>query len=243
MRYCGGKQRISKDISSVLNEQLKEGQPFVDLFCGACNIISKIEDNRLRITNYKHKYLISMWKALQEGWEMPDTISREEYFYIKNHKDENKPLTGFVGFGCSVMGRWMDGSTYAEDKTGRNYCLNAKNSNLKILPKIQDVIFYNLDYKDVEIPIGSLVYCDIPYKNSTQYSIKEVGKFNHDEFYQWVRDNSNIYDIYISEYKDNIPNDFQIVWEKNTKKSARQIGKDNKNRFETEVLIKYKNNI
>ena len=42
MRYCGGKQRISKDISSVLNEQLKEGQPFVDLFCGACNIISKI---------------------------------------------------------------------------------------------------------------------------------------------------------------------------------------------------------
>ena len=57
------------------------------------------------------------------------------------------------------------------------------------------------------------------------------------------RNNSNIYDIYISEYKDNIPNDFQIVWEKNTKKSARQIGKDNKTRFETEVLIKYKNNI
>ena len=108
MRYCGGKQRISKDISSVLNEQLKEGQPFVDLFCGACNIISKIDDNRLRIANDKHKYLISMWKALQEGWEMPNTISREEYFYIKNHKDENKPLTGLDGSGCSVMGRWME---------------------------------------------------------------------------------------------------------------------------------------
>ena len=236
MRYFGGKQRISKSLSEYLNLQLKEGQPFVDLFCGSCNIISKIDNNRLRIANDKHKYLIAMWKALQNGWQMPDNISEEEYHYIKSRKDENMPLTGFVGFGVSFSGKWFGG--YCKDSKNRNYCLNAKNSNNKILGKIQDVIFYNEDYENVDIPKGSLVYCDIPYKNATQYSVKEVGKFNHDKFYEWVRNNSDKYEIYVSEYKENIPDDFEIVWQRESKKDIRN--KDNHREPTTETLIKYR---
>ena len=236
MRYLGGKQRISKELSCFLNSQLKENQSFVDLFCGSCNIVSKIDNNRLRIANDKHYYLIEMWKALQNGWEMPDIVTEEDYKYIKEHKDENPPLAGFVGFGCSYAGRWFEG--YARSGE-RNFCLNAKNSNLKILQKIQDVIFYNEDYKDVNIPIGSLVYCDIPYKDSKPYSKKEVGIFNYNEFYQWVRDNSDKYDIYISEYKHNVPEDFEIVWEKKSKKDLKN--KNNEQEPTIEVLMKYKN--
>ena len=236
MRYLGGKQRISKELSCFLNSQLKENQSFVDLFCGSCNIVSKIDNNRLRIANDKHYYLIEMWKALQNGWEMPDIVTEEDYKYIKEHKDENPPLAGFVGFGCSYAGRWFEG--YARSGE-RNFCLNAKNSNLKILPKIQDVIFYNEDYKDVNIPIGSLVYCDIPYKDSKPYSKKEVGIFNYNEFYQWVRDNSDKYDIYISEYKHNVPEDFEIVWEKKSKKDLKN--KNNEQEPTIEVLMRYKN--
>lgn len=235
MQYFGGKQRISKPLSEYLNSQLKERQPFVDLFCGSCNIISKINNDRLRVANDKHYYLIEMWKALQKGWEMPNNISEEEYKYIREHKNENIPLTGFVGFGLSYSGKWFGG--YCRDGKDRNYCLNAKNSNNKILDKIKDVKFYNLDYDEVDIPEGSLVYCDIPYKNTTQYCKSEVGEFNHEEFYQWVKDNSNKYDIYISEYKENIPNDFEIVWEYKSKKDIRN--KDNKKTATTEVLIKY----
>ena len=236
MRYLGGKQRISKELSCFLNSQLKENQSFVDLFCGSCNIVSKIDNNRLRIANDKHYYLIEMWKALQNGWEMPDIVTEEDYKYIKEHKDENPPLAGFVGFGCSYAGRWFEG--YARSGE-RNFCLNAKNSNLKILLKIQDVIFYNEDYKDVDIPIDSLVYCDIPYKDSKPYSKKEVGIFNYNEFYQWVRDNSDKYDIYISEYKHNVPEDFEIVWEKKSKKDLKN--KNNEQEPTIEVLMKYKN--
>ena len=236
MHYFGGKQRISKSLSEYLNLQLKEGQPFVDLFCGSCNIISKIDNNRLRIANDKHKYLIAMWKALQNGWQMPDNISEEEYHYIKSHKDENMPLTGFVGFGVSFSGKWFGG--YCKNSKNRNYCLNAKNSNNKILGKIQNVIFYNEDYENVDIPKGSLVYCDIPYKNTTQYSVKEVGKFNHDKFYEWVRNNSDKYEIYVSEYKENIPDDFEIVWQRESKKDIRN--KDNHREPTTETLIKYR---
>ena len=99
MRYFGGKQRISKELSNFLNGNLKDGQPFVDLFCGACNIVSKIDSNRLRIANDKHKYLIAMWKSLQQGREMPNSVSEEQYKYIRDHKDEDMALTGFVGFG------------------------------------------------------------------------------------------------------------------------------------------------
>ena len=235
MHYFGGKQRISKELSNFLNNNLKDGQPFVDLFCGACNIVSKIDSNRLRIANDKHKYLIAMWKSLQQGREMPNSISEEQYKYIRDHKDEDMALTGFVGFGLSYSGKWFGG--YCRSKDKRNYCLNAKNSNNKILPYIIDVDFECCDYKDVDIPIGAMVYCDIPYKGSTQYDKKEVGRFNHDKFYEWVRVNSNKYDIYISEYKENVPDDFSIVWECNSKKDIRN-GK-NKREDTVEVLIKY----
>ena len=235
MRYFGGKQRISGPLSDYLNKCLKKEQPFVDLFCGACNVISKIDNNRLRIANDKHEYLIAMWKALQKGWEMPNNISEEEYLYIKNHKDENRPLAGFAGFGLSYSGKWFGG--YCRGGTNRNYCLNAKNSNNKILPLITDVKFYCEDKKKKKIPIGSLIYCDIPYKGTTQYDNKEVGKFNHDEFYDWVRNNSDKYDIYISEYKENVPDDFKIVWEYTSRKDIRD--KNGIQKKTTEVLIKY----
>lgn len=194
MRYFGGKQRISKQLSQYLNLQLKDNQTFVDLFCGSCNIITKIDRNRLRIANDKHKYLIEMWKALQEGWMPPQEITREEYQQIKNDKDSQPYLTGFVGFGCSFAGKWFGGYASSDN---RNYCLNAHNSLLNKLQSLQDVKFYNKNYSELNIPKGSLVYCDIPYKNTTPYCRHEVGEFNHDKFYQWVRENSDKYDIYI----------------------------------------------
>ena len=236
MQYFGGKQRISKPLSKFLNEQLKENQPFVDLFCGSCNVMINIEGDRLKIANDKHKYLIAMWNELQNGWLPPKNLSQEEYQYIKENKDEKPYLAGFVGFGCSFAGKWFGG--YARNNRGDNYCLNVHNSTLKKLEQLNGVIFYNEDYSQVNIPKGSLVYCDIPYKNTTPYCKNEVGIFNHEEFYQWVRENSPHYEIYISEYKQNVPKDFEVVWEYKSKKEIRN--KDNKREVTIEVLMKYK---
>ena len=235
MQYFGGKHRISKQLSQYLNSQLKDNQPFVDLFCGSCNVISKIDDNRLRIANDKHKYLIAMWKALQDGWLPPDKISREEYAFIRDNKDDRPYLAGFVGFACSFAGRWFEG--YAYNSKGYNYCLSSKRSCINKLSNLNNVKFYNLNYDKVNIPKGSLVYCDIPYKCSKPYCKKEVGIFDHYEFYQWVRDNSSTYDIYISEYKDNVPEDVEIVWEMESRKIIRNA--ENEAVRTIEVLMKY----
>lgn len=207
---------------------------FVDLFCGSCNVVTEIDSKYHRIANDKHKYLIAMWKAMQEGWIPPDTCSEEEYRYIKQNKDNDMALSGFIGFACSFGGKWFGG--YARRKgVYRNYCLNGKRGNLRLIEKLETVQFENKDYKDLEIPEGAIVYCDIPYKGKTQYSLRECGKFNHDEFYDWVRQNKHHCEIYISEYKDSVPDGFKIVWEK---ESRTDLGNINNEKLKTtEVLI------
>lgn len=101
MQYMGGKSRISTQIAQVINHALNlGGETFVSLFCGSCAVEAKVKAET-KILNDKHPYLIEMWKGLQSGWTPPSIITKEEYYYIKEHKDENKALTGFVGFGCS----------------------------------------------------------------------------------------------------------------------------------------------
>lgn len=80
---------------------------------------------------------------------------------------------------------------------------------LQSLEPLKEIQITNLNYRKVEIEKDSVIYCDIPYKNTTKYI---TGDFNHDEFYEWAREQKN---IYISEY--NMPNDFKIVNEKNIK--------------------------
>ena len=143
MRYHGGKTRISKEISEVLNNALHGRQvphidrafrpaeyiyiyekPFVSLFCGACSIESKIKAKR-KILNDKHEYLIEMLRAVQSGYELPDTISEEQYRYIREHRDDDKALSGFVGFACSFGGKWF--GSYARG-SGRNYAADGKHT-------------------------------------------------------------------------------------------------------------------
>ena len=146
MRYLGGKSRISTQLSNVVNTTFGERgeRVFVSLFCGSCAIESKVNAD-VKILNDKHPYLIAMWKALQNGWIPPDEISKEQYKYIKEHKDEDMALSGFVGFGCSFGGKWFGG--LASNKRGDNYCRRANKSVLKDIDGLRNATFLCLDYK------------------------------------------------------------------------------------------------
>ena len=229
MQYFGGKQRISKQIVEVLNEYRKGNQPLVEPFVGGCNIISKMSGERYCYDI--NEYLIEMYKAVQNGWTPPAIITEEEYDYIRNNKDKDKPLTGFVGIGCSYSGKWFGG--YARNKTGRNYCLNAHNSILKQLNEIRDIKFDCKDYKELEFD-GCLIYCDPPYKDTTKYPI--IGEFNTEEFWNVMRNWSKNNTVIISEYE--APNDFECIKEINTKTDIRNRSGKRENRVER--LFKFK---
>lgn len=230
MHYFGGKSKISKDLANVLNPITKD-KPFVDLFCGACNVIEKITTASSRMANDNNPYLIALLKAVQDGWEPPIVVSEEQYRYTMSHLDEDYALSGFIGIGCSFSGGWKNGYARAIDK-GHNYPKDAHNSLLRQKPKLGGVTFTSCDYDKAPIPVGAVVYCDPPYKGTTNKYYAR--KFDYDAFTEWVEANKEKYDIYISEYKENFaqwPSNYEIVW---GKESCQEMSNRKKT---TEVLI------
>ena len=205
------------------------------MFCGSCNIISKIDKNRVRIANDKHKYLIAMWKELQNGWDMPNNISEEEYKYIKNHKDENPALTGFVGFGLSYSGKWFGGYGKSKKPNGeiRWHSDETKRALERDMKHLQSVRFTCLDYREVDIPNGSIVYADPPYANTTTY---QGQKFDSEAFWEYMRQISKNNQVFISE--QTAPDDFECIWEK---PFTRTLDRNKDNQFKVvEKLFTYK---
>ena len=231
MQYQGGKSRIAKQISEVINEiprrqienfktdsrnnkehyvleRERESNPtLVSLFCGSCSVESKLTFFTKKILNDKHEYLIELLNGVKNGYELPDYISEEQYKYIRAHKDENKILTGFVGFGCSFGGKWFGG--YTRNKTGTNYAAQSKKSLLKDMATLQDAKFICKDYREIVLPENCVIYADPPYDNTTGYG-KE--KFNSKEFWNYARDVSQNHIMFISE--QTAPEDFISIWEK-----------------------------
>lgn len=148
-----------------------------------------------------------MLKAVQNGYELPETVTEEQYKYIRDHKDEDKALAGFVGFGCSFGGKWFGG--YARNKQGTNYASQSKRSLLKDMINLSRAKFMCCDYRDVNIPNNSIIYADPPYANTTLY---QGEKFNTDEFWEYMRKLSKNNKVFISE--QSAPDDFKCIWEK-----------------------------
>lgn len=60
---------------------------------------------------------------------------------------------------------------------------------------------------------NSLIYCDIPYnsKSSNGSYGCDYDTF-HTEFYDWALNNKNT--VVFSEYLENVPKEFEIIWQK-----------------------------
>ena len=255
MQYQGGKSRIAKPISEVIINEVsrweikdsnldcgsnrererESNQTLVSLFCGSCAVEAKLAPHFNKVVcNDKHEYLIEMLKGVQNGYELPEQISEEEYKYIRLHKDENKILTGFVGFGCSFGGKFFGG--YARNKEQTNYALQSKKSLLKDMVQLPNAEFTCLDYRDVEIPNGSIVYADPPYANTTTY---QGQKFDSETFWEYMRQISKHSQVFISE--QTAPDDFECIWEK---PFTRTLDRNKDNQFKVvEKLFTYKSKI
>lgn len=57
----------------------------------------------------------------------------------------------------------------------------------------------SMDYQDVPIPDGAVVYCDPPYKGTKRYGNDKKQTFDHERFYEWclTRD----FPVFVSEYQ------------------------------------------
>ncbi len=81
--------------------------------------------------------------------------------------------------------------------------------HLELLERLENknrLQLYSMDYRQIEIPKGAVVYCDPPYAGTAEY---KEGAFNHAAFWEWVRVQSKSNPVYISEYS--APPDFKKV--------------------------------
>ena len=219
MQYFCGKSKISKPLSAFLNSQLKDGMSFYDLFAGSCNVISKIDGNRSRYANDMHKELIAMWRYVLAGGELPTEITAAQYLGIRQSETSPDWLKAFVGFGCSFAGKWWGGYARGGVQGKKNYTMFARNSTLKKASTMVGVTFTHGSYKDIVPEPNSMLYCDIPYRNTTGYS---TGSFNHDEFYSWAVGMSHLgHTVLVSEYLHNLPDGWKVVWQHESKKVIR----------------------
>ena len=234
MKYMGSKARIAKDILPFIQEHLNGDNYFVDAFCGGCNLIDKL-DYPKRIANDKNEYLIAMWCDLQQGRQFPMMIDKEIYSIARNVYNGLFEKTylysgyiGWIGWMGSYNGRFFDGGYSGHNVKGRDYIGEQIRNTLRQINCLGGVLFFNYDYKELPIPKNSVIYCDIPYKNTKQYAVSK--DFNHEKFWQWCRDMTNKgHKVFISEY--NAPDDFTCIWQKevtnamNTTKTYKPIEK------------------
>lgn len=107
--------------------------------------------------------------------------------------------------------------------------------NLKSLERLQ-----NLDYSEVQIEDGGVIYCDIPYKSTNKYRTS----FEHDRFYKWAEQQDN---IFISEYEmpDNFIELLSVKKHINISANGKSHGKDEKlfTNHKTFELLNCNNNV
>lgn len=71
-----------------------------------------------------------------------------------------------------------------------------------------NIVYYNKSYDEIDIKPNSIIYCDIPYRNTGTYN---EDAFDYDKFYAWALKQTQ--PTFISEY--NMPDDFVCIAERN----------------------------
>jgi len=234
----GSKNRIAKFLLPIILENRKQNQWYVEPFVGGANMIDKVSGNTMG--SDLNKYIISMWKGLQMGVERPNEIPKELYNRARieyNNGTENeftKFMIGWIGWMGSFNGRFFDGGYSGKTKT-RDYVNEQIRNTEKQIGNILNVCFYHSSYDELPIPPNSIIYCDIPYKGTKQYSISK--DFDYNKFWEWCRKmTKNGHTVFISEY--NAPEDFKCVWEMEVTNSMHTT----KTKKPIEKLFTYVNN-
>ena len=231
MQYLGGKFRLGRFISSLINDEIRRRgiDTYIEPFCGAANVGQYVECKN-KILSDVHPYLIAMWTALANGWEPPSEISKSLYVETKENLDRNPALSGFVGFGCSFSGKWFGG--YARSRKC-NFAQTAKGSLEKKAKNLRHVKFVCGDYAIHSEAKGALIYCDPPYQTTTGYA----NKFCHSTFIEWAQHMSKNNTVLVSEYEQNVPTKAHIVFRTS---SVRDMQGAEKRKITAEAVYTFK---
>jgi DNA adenine methylase len=216
---------LRNDIIPIITKNLTPSRSYVEPFCGGLNIIRHIHHPR-RIANDSNSLLQKMWRSIQTGeFKQDDFYTREKYEDIKRdyqsggtkYSDAEK---AFAGYTCSWRGIFFH-SFNTSNTQKREYqklasyrVLNGVSySSKEKSVGLEGITFKSVDYKELYIPEGSIVYCDPPYRNCNSDSYSVDKSFDYAEYYLWLIQTACSSEVYVSELS--MPEEhFEVVWSK-----------------------------
>ena len=184
MHYLGGKFRQMKTWAPEIRKYPQNGNGrLVEPFVGAFNTLPNVGAVPA-VCNDIHPGLISMWRAVQRGWEPPDSLDEAQYRALRDKNDWDDPMTAFAAFGCSFAGKQWGGYARGGPSTPKyNAAATTRRSILKKRPFMAHVEFVHGSYDALEIREGDTIYADPPYVQTTKYSGTET--FDRAAFEDW----------------------------------------------------------
>lgn len=228
MKYVGSKARFSKELVPIIQRYIDDNniKVYIEPFVGGANIIDKIRCET-RIGNDYDTLVIDLLKGYTTDLELPKLPSKEHYYDVRDNPNKydkvyRSAILLFASYNARVHGGCY--GAFAKTKEGniRNYFQEAKRNFEKQLPNLKNIVFLNKDYRELEIPDNSLIYCDPPYQNGIGYK----SDFDHNIFWDWVREKSKNNIVLVSEYE--APNDFKVLWEQPIKTHMNNRNKINR---------------
>ena len=154
MKYMGSKNRIANDILAITLKNRTPGQWYVEPFVGGCNIIDKVTGNRIGAD--KNKYIIAMWKGLQQGRTRLYDITKDIYDKARTEYNNGTNIDyddfeiGWIGWMASFNGRFFDGG-YSGVSRGRNYIEEQIKNTEKQIDKIKNYLQLKMIYFGINL--------------------------------------------------------------------------------------------
>lgn len=217
MKCTGSKEQIASELLPIIHGYIimNNIDTYIEPFVGGCNIIDKVQcKNKIGYDN--NEFIIKLFnhlKSIDDGSDIPEEISREQYMDFRAHynaKDKTYPdwLLAAIGLLTNKNGEMFNNGKISKHFNTNDYIEN-RNEILEQIKSLHDVELKFSDYRELK-PKNSLIYCDAPYsgKNEVDSVTKE---FNHKEFWDIMREWSKDNIVLISENK--APSDFDIIWE------------------------------
>lgn len=211
MKYMGSKNRIAKHILPIILKDRKPNQWYVEPFVGGGNIIDKVTGNRLGADS--NHFVIDALVMIRDNIDSIPKNNKEfteqDYSNCREDHSFSCGLVGYAGIAFSFGAKWFGGWSRGKNGKGeqRDYVAEQYRAAVKQNKSLQGCNLLPVSYLDLKIPDNSIVYCDSPYKDTTQYK----DKFNHNEYWKWCREQvKKGHDVFISEYE--APEDFICVW-------------------------------
>lgn len=212
MQYASGQARYGSKIAQVIHHiQRRTGQAraYYEPMVGGANVACHVA-HRNKFLSDAQPELIAMWQALQEGWEPPTSLTKEEYLHIRDNQSSYPPeIVAFAGYGCSFGGKWFAGYARGTSRQGKvfDFARNTANQLQKQLPGLIDADFRCCDYRSISPGYGSFIYLHPPYSDAKPLPHHPV--LDHAEFWEIAREWSRKSEVLVCELT--YPDDFRPV--------------------------------